>query len=365
MSRKAIGMYNCTQLNHNLYGQVGTIFGGYGNVGLGITNRMAQSGMVTIVPYRSRTWQNDPRQAALAGVDFWSTYLRMVDFTRPAMIRAVMEPSDYVVYCIGRETCPSILRFRDLDWGYDVVHRQLPVDIAKMCKEMGKEGFVYISMIGADPNSDSAILRAKGRAEMEIREILPEAIIIRPSDVMTLQGQAYTDIFKKFGYQLKWAPAFVFPEMLERRTAPVFCNDIGTAVVFALRDRNMHGKTFELGGRQVFTMKQVIEAVARTCQIPFETYHVPYPVARMAGSFFEKVKWTSMFPKEFIIRMQYDSVPNALKDPNILGWEDLGIDERDLKLAEEILPISLFNTMNVGYHRMMNTSQLTEGRFTF
>eukprot|EP01062_Namystynia_karyoxenos_P066274 TRINITY_DN60235_c0_g1_i1.p1 TRINITY_DN60235_c0_g1~~TRINITY_DN60235_c0_g1_i1.p1 ORF type:complete len:366 (+),score=121.83 TRINITY_DN60235_c0_g1_i1:115-1212(+) len=339
-----------------LYGQLGTVFGGYGVVGQGIINQLSQAGIMSILPYRSKTWYTDHRLAHMAAIDHWNIFPRCFDPTKPAQIRALIEPSDFVIYSVGRLNCPWITRWRDLDWGYDAVHRLLPVEMAKMAKEMDKEAFVYISMIGANVDSDSPTLRAKGRAEIEIREAFPEAIIIRPSDVMSIDGSWQSDMFRKIAAKQVMWPMPIFPEQLTRRSRPVHNADIGAAVVYALRDRQLYGKTFELGGRQEVTFEELLKFISRVCKTPYETIRMPFPVCKLAGAIWERMFWQAGFPRDWFIRMQYDSLP-AQGDPNVLGWADLGIDERDLWLMDEILPTALFNWTNFapghgfGYHQ--------------
>eukprot|EP01061_Rhynchopus_euleeides_P006010 TRINITY_DN15092_c0_g1_i2.p1 TRINITY_DN15092_c0_g1~~TRINITY_DN15092_c0_g1_i2.p1 ORF type:complete len:367 (+),score=101.12 TRINITY_DN15092_c0_g1_i2:126-1226(+) len=326
----------------NLYGQVTTVFGNYGVVGQGICTGLAKSGSILIQPYRRSN--TDFRQSQLTTQDPMNFHPVMTDFTKPAQIRAVVEPADHVVVSIGRHMpSNSILRWRDLKWGYDAVHRMLPVEIAKHCKETGKETMVFISRIGAHVDSESQILRALGRAEVEIREIMPEAIIIRPSDVFSLQGSMYVDLFRNTARRMYWRSLPIYPEMLARRSQPVFNADIGIAVATALRDPTMWGKTFELGGRQVLSFGEITEFVARQCKSSVEYINMPYPVAKLYGQIRSAVTWDCGFPKDYFVRMQYNSIANEFHDKDIYGWEDLGIDQRQLILLEEIAPDALYN----------------------
>jgi len=366
MSRRAIAGagIGLSQAN-NLFGQLGTVFGGYGAIGQGYITQASKAGIVNIMPYRSKTWHHDHRLPLNFAVNYFNIHQRMFDPTKPAQLRTLIEPSDHVVYCAGRLCSPSITRWRDLDWGYDAVHRCLPVDIAKMSKEMGKDAFVYISMIGADVDSDSPVLRAKGRAEVEIREVFPEAIIIRPSDVFSIFGHHQTDLFRRLASTLCWQPVPVFPEMMVRRHRPIFNCDIGTAIVYALRDPSCHGKTYELGGRQEMTFEETLKYISRCCRIPMETAQLPFPVTKAFGSILETVFWNTGYPRDHFIRMQYDSVPTK-DDPNIYGWADLGIDERDLILMDEVMPTALQNWTNKtpGYGTF-HSDALAEGKFVW
>eukprot|EP00754_Rhynchopus_humris_P038162 Rhum_TRINITY_DN20829_c0_g1::Rhum_TRINITY_DN20829_c0_g1_i1::g.172356::m.172356/K03953/NDUFA9; NADH dehydrogenase (ubiquinone) 1 alpha subcomplex subunit 9 len=327
--------------NTNLFGNIATVFGGYGTVGLGISHSLAKHGSVLMLPYRKAS--TDHRQFHLASQDPWNYHPLFTDFNKPGQLRQVIEPADFVVVSIGRRERPNTpLRWRELGWGYDAVGRQLPVDIAKLCKETGKETMVYISRIGADVDSESEILRAHGRAEVEIREIMPSAIIIRPSDVFSLQGDKYTDLFRNIA-RMAYKNAVVYPEMLSRKSEPVFTGDIGVACARALQDPEAWGKTYELGGRQEFTYQEILEFVHLQTGNSLNTFRLPFQLAKMWGTFEEMTRWHSGYPKDYWVRMQYNAIANEKQRSDIYGWEDLGIDPRQLILLEETAPDALYN----------------------
>ncbi|KAJ9467879.1 NADH-ubiquinone oxidoreductase 40 kDa subunit [Diplonema papillatum] len=329
----------------NLYGQVATIFGSYGTVGLGIANSLASHGMLLVLPYqRGGTQSADFRQSQLAAQDPWNYHPMRTDFHRPAQIREMMEPADFVVCAIGRSERPnSVLRWRDISWGYDAVHRLLPVDMAKMAYEQGKQGFVYISQIGADVDSESEVLRAKGRAEIEIREAFPGAIIIRPSDVFSLQGNQYTDCLRSIAARMVHKPIICYEEMLNRVSYPVFAADIGVAVAHALQDPACHGKTYELGGRQRVTYRELLRFIAGVTKAPADTTRLPYGVCKAWGTWMEMSHWNTYTPRDYFVRMGINSIPNEVGSTDVCGWEDIGIDPRNLILMEEIAGDSLYN----------------------
>jgi len=199
-------------------------------------------------------------------------------------------------------------------------------------------------MIGVDVNSGSPTLKYKARAEIELREIMPETIIMRPSDMYHAYGESRQDLFRRLASQLLDYAVVIYPEMLARRCRPVNSCDIGLAYAYALKDQQFLGKTFELGGRQEMSFEELLKFTARQTNLPMETWRMPYPMALAFGGAWEQISYGSrqFGSKDYLQRMQYDAVP-AENDPNILGWEDLGIDERDLMLMEEHLPFALFN----------------------
>ena len=226
----------------------------------------------------------DHRQAQMTSLDPNNWHPLMTDFNKPAQIRQLVEPADHIVICLGSSVPANTpLRWRDLQWGTDAVNRQLPVDITRHAVETGKETLVYISRIGANVDSKSAVLRAHGRAEIEIRELMPSAIIIRPSDVFSLIGNFNFDIMKQAARRLRYKSVPVYPEMMHRRSQPVQNLDIGVACAMALRDPSCWGKTYELGGRQELSYDELLNFVCSVTNSPKETIMMPYPVQKYVG----------------------------------------------------------------------------------
>lgn len=337
---------------YTMYGQFVTVFGGYGLLGTGVCQAFSQSGIMILLPFRPKTWMYDHRRTNNHVRDWYNLYVRAFDPTKPAQIRAMIEPVDAVAYMCSRQMRPSIWRFRELDWGHDAVHRCLPVEIAKFCAEMEKETLIYTSMIGVDINSASCIMRAKAKAEIELREIFPDTIIVRPADIMSTEiysnGGGRVCTFRKVPERLKNNSWMTYPEMLSRRMRPVLSTDIGVAMVYMMRDRAFYGKTFELGGRQELSFEEWLRYMSRLTKLPIDTFRAPYPmvIAFMSAVEHLHVAWGGGLNAEWYRMMQYDAVP-AENDPNILGWADLGIDERELVLMDEAMPHLMHGQMIV------------------
>ena len=55
-------------------------------------------------------------------------------------------------------------------------------NLEKKCKKNSVKAFVYVSSIGANPNSSSSYLKNKGQVEEELNKLnFPKLAVIRPS----------------------------------------------------------------------------------------------------------------------------------------------------------------------------------------
>ncbi|MCO5089154.1 MAG: complex I NDUFA9 subunit family protein [Methylobacteriaceae bacterium] len=131
--------------------------------------------------------------------------------------------------------------------------------IGKAATEAGIRSVVHVSAIGADLESSAAYARTKARGEAAIREAAPDAIIFRPSIVFGPED----GFFNRFAAMARIMP--VLPLVgADTKFQPVFVGDVATAIADALGGKVKAGSTYELGGPEVATFR---ELVAYVCDV--------------------------------------------------------------------------------------------------
>ena len=84
---------------------------------------------------------------------------------------------DDCFFCIGttRKETPDKNEYRRIEYN-------IPVDIAKIAKSNSVKSFIYVSSLGANPNSSGSYLKNKGQVEEELHKLdFPRLAVIRPS----------------------------------------------------------------------------------------------------------------------------------------------------------------------------------------
>ncbi|NIR31928.1 MAG: complex I NDUFA9 subunit family protein [Gammaproteobacteria bacterium] len=209
---------------------------------------------------------------------------------------------------------------------FDAVHVAGAARIARCARAAGTERLVHISGIGADPESPSAYVRARGAGEAAVREAFPEAVILRPS-VLFGPGDAFLSVFDDM---TRRAPAFPLFGSGQTRLQPVFVDDVAEAVARALEDPAASGRTLELGGPDVWRFRDIVEGVLRyrrrrrlLLPLPFAAWD-----ALAAG--------LALLPSPPLTRDQVALMrENNVVDPERDGFAALGVRPRGL---EELLP---------------------------
>jgi NADH dehydrogenase len=219
-----------------------TIFGGDGFIGRYVCEELLKAGA------RLRVAGRDPRRAwflqPLGSVGQASAIA--ADITKPATFGPAIDGASAVINLVG-------VFKGDLE----AVHVQGPAKLAAAAKKAGARAFVHISAIGADPNSPSIYGQTKGRGEQAVRAGFAKATIIRPSTVFGPEDN-FTNRFAAM------AGGPVLPVIAPNaRFQPVYVRDLARAIAAAALDPKTHaGKTYELGGPEAMSMRELNQQVA-------------------------------------------------------------------------------------------------------
>ncbi len=158
---------------------------------------------------------------------------------------------------------------------FDAVQAEGPARIAAAASAAGIGRFVQISAIGADRQSAAAYGRSKAAGEQAVGERLPGAVILRPSIVFGPED----DFFNRFAAMSRLAPALPLIGGGRTRFQPVYVGDVADAVVAALESPASAGRTYELGGPQVLTFRQLMELMLRIVRRRRLLVPLPFGVA--------------------------------------------------------------------------------------
>lgn len=129
-------------------------------------------------------------------------------------------------------------------------------NLAASAADAGIQRFIFLSHLGADRASAFPVHKSKGIAEEHIRKsgvphtILRSSIVFGPEDGFTT---ALADI-------LRYSPGFV-PIPGDGRTLlqPLWVEDLVTCLVWTLQNPDTVNQTYEIGGGEYFTLRQIFE----------------------------------------------------------------------------------------------------------
>ena len=110
--------------------------------------------------------------------------------------------------------------------------------VAREAIVAGITRFVLVSGIGADPNSSSPYIRARGRGELMVQRVFPRATVVRPG-AMFGPGDA---LFSTLAELAQLLPALPLIGSGSTRLQPVFVEDVAEAIARILTDPGTVGR---------------------------------------------------------------------------------------------------------------------------
>lgn len=206
---------------------------------------------------------------------------------------------------------------------------------------------IHVSAIGADANSSSLYAQSKARGEQAVRAASPGAVIIRPSVVFGPED----DFFNRFGSLARFLPALPLIGGGHTRLQPVFAGDVAEAIAGLVESETGAGKTYEFGGPEVRTMREIMEYILAVTERSRLLMPLPFGLARMQASLLQFLPNPPLTPDQVeLLRSDNVVSEDAIREHRTL--QGLGITPASY---EAIAPNYLW--------RFRRTGQFRTGRF--
>jgi len=268
--------------------QLVTVFGGSGFIGRHVVRALAKRG------YRVRVACRRPDLAfflqPLGNVG--QIHAMQANLRYPDSVAAAVQGADAVVNLVGILTEGGKQRF-------DALQGEGAAAIARAAKAEGITRFVQMSAIGADAASDSVYAQTKAAGEKAVLDVIPSAVILRPSIVFGPEDQ----FFNRFASLARIAPALPLVGGGGTKFQPVFVGDVAEAVALGVDGALKGGTIYELGGPQVSSFRDLLAFVCETTGRKRALVPLPFGVARIQAGVMEALKYATfgLLPEEFLL----------------------------------------------------------------
>ncbi len=283
------------------------VLGGCGFLGRALISELHKQGyllrVVTRRPDRHRDLLVFPRLTVLAG-DVHDD-LALAQFARGCHV---------IINLIGVFAERRAHEFRQ-------VHEDLPARIGRVA---GGRPILQVSAIGASLSAASACLRSKAVGEARLREIAPQAVIVRPHVLYGSQDRFVC----RFARWPRWSP-FGFPVPFpDAHVYPAHVADISAALGKAVGLVCAAGQTYELCGPEAVTLRRVVDAISQARGLRVLAHPLSLFVSRHLAQF------GARFPALFFTADPWWVLRDAGScDHEALGFAALGVEPRPFGAA--------------------------------
>ncbi|TAK46715.1 MAG: complex I NDUFA9 subunit family protein [Xanthobacteraceae bacterium] len=180
---------------------------------------------------------------------------------------------------------------------------------------------VHVSAIGADAHSASRYARSKAQGEAAVLAALPSATIFRPSVMFGPED----NLFNRFAALARVLPVLPLVGGGANKFQPVFVGDVATAIADAVEGKAKAGATYELGGPEVVTFREIIEFILKTIERNRLLVPLPYWLAKFEALLLQYVPGPLNLTPDQVELLKHDNVVSAAAKITGLTLEGLGI----------------------------------------
>jgi uncharacterized protein YbjT (DUF2867 family) len=226
------------------------------------------------------------------------------------------------------------------------IHTEGAANVARAAKAQGAR-VVHVSAIGADETATSSYARSKAVAEKLVREIVPEATIMRPSIMFGPED----NFFNLFASLARMSPVLPLIGGGHTKFQPVFVGDVAQAIAKAVDGEARAGATYELGGPEVRTFREILEYILKTIERKRLLVPLPFLVAKMQASLMQFMPTPLLTPDQVEL-LRTDNVVSAEATAQRRTLQGLGIAPESI---EAIVPSYLWRFRKTGQFRPQPT----------
>ncbi len=220
------------------------VLGGSGFIGRHVCHALAAAG------YRVRVATRDRERAKEQLILLPTVDVSTVDVHDPGQLAEFVNGADAVINVVG------VLHDGRGSRSFQAAHVELARKVVAACRSRGIGRLLHMSSLASARDGPSRYLRSKGEGEAIVRESGLAWTIFRPSVVFG-PGDSFLNLFAKV---LRFSPvvALACPGA---RFQPVYVEDVAAAFVKGLADPGSFGRSYDLCGPRVYTLRELVDYV--------------------------------------------------------------------------------------------------------
>ncbi len=268
------------------------VTGGTGYVGSRLVEKMVEQGREVRLLVRDVA---AARKRYPIGVAF-----AQGDVTEPATLSAALAGVETVIHLV------AIIRERG-DVTFEKVNYEGTMHIVEAEKEAGVRRHLQMSALGALANPDFPYHDTKYRAEQYVKASSLDWTIFRPSIIFGPGDQ----FFSTLAGLAKLPAPFVLPDGGVAKFQPVWLGDVADSFIKALDDPTTIGKTYELGGPEIMSYKEMVAVLMDVTGKHRPMLALPATLLKPAAFVFDKLLPKPPVTPEQLKMLQLD---NSSKD---------------------------------------------------
>lgn len=290
------------------------VFGGTGFIGRHLVKVLLQNDVAVRVAARH------PDRTAVPSGPSPGVEAVQADILDDETVGGAVAGADAVVNLVGTLTETASQTYRAL-------HVEGAERVALASKRQGVKRLIHISALGASRESPANADRTKAEGELAVRAVFPEATVVRPSLVFGEDDH----FFNAFAAMARRSPIIPLIGGGTTTFQPVSVADMAVGLLHLLNRSDTVGKTYEFGGPEVYSFKQLLELLVATLDRRRVLCPVPFALAEIQAAVLELLP-NPPLTRDQVRLLKTDKVVSG-REPSL---HDLGVSPRPLR---QFLPV--------------------------
>ena len=282
------------------------IFGASGQIGRHLIRKLTKNNYIVTAVTR-----NLHQKAYVLKTQANAGYIEIVEANifDEQKIRNLISKNDICINLIG------ILYERGKGNTFKNIHTIFPSLISKICEEYKIKQYIQLSALGIEEAIDSDYAKSKLEGEINIKKNFPNATILKPSLVFSVDDSATTN----FMTLLNRLPIFPLYYNGSTKFTPIHVSDL-TEIIYQVISKNITATTIECIGPEIISLKEILQRLLKIIDKKRLLIPLPIFIARLSAKFLQ------LFPKPLLTLdqlnlLKYDNVASGKYKNNF----DIGI----------------------------------------
>ena len=282
------------------------IFGGSGQIGRNLIRKLTKNNYrVTVV---TRSIHQKSLMIKTQANQGWIDIVEANIFEEKK-IRKLLDNTDICINLIG------ILFEKRRGNTFQNIHNLFPSILSKLAKEYGLKKFIHLSALGIDRATDSKYAKSKLDGETNILKNFPNATILRPSIVYSIDDGFTT----KFMTILRRLPIFPLYYSGKTKFMPIHCSDL-TDIICDVIFKNDNLSIIECVGPETINFKEILEKLLLLIDKKRFLLPFPLPIATFTAKLFQLLP-NPLLTHDQLILLKYDNITSGKYKTNF----DIGV----------------------------------------
>ena len=282
------------------------IFGGSGQIGRNLIRKLTKNNYrVTVVT------RNIHQKSLMIKTQANQGWIDIVEANifEEKKIRKLLENTDICINLIG------ILFEKKRGNTFQNIHNLFPSIVSKLAKEYGLKKFIHLSALGIDQAVDSKYAKSKLDGEINILKNFPNATILRPSIVYSIDD----DFTTKFMTLLRRLPVFPLYYSGKTKFMPIHCSDL-TDIICDVIFKNDNFSVIECVGPETLNFKEILEKLLLLIDKKRFLLPFPLPIATFTAKLFQLLP-NPLLTHDQLKLLKYDNITSGKYKTNF----DIGV----------------------------------------